>query len=83
MFMSRHQTAANGSLESVAGFRYLGTTETNENFIHEEIKSRLNSGNSCYHVLQNHLSSRLLSKTVDIEIYKTIIFPVALYGCET
>jgi hypothetical protein len=29
------------------------------------------------------LSSRLLSKNINIKIYKTIIFPVVLYGCET
>jgi hypothetical protein len=29
------------------------------------------------------LSSRLLSRNVKIKIYKTIIFPVVLYGCET
>jgi hypothetical protein len=29
------------------------------------------------------LSSRLLSKNVEIRIYKTIILPVVLYGCET
>ena len=27
-------------------FRYLGTIETNQNSIHEEIKSRLKSGNA-------------------------------------
>jgi hypothetical protein len=43
----------------------------------------LNSGNACYHFVQNHQSSRLLSKSVKIRIYKTIILPVALYGCET
>jgi hypothetical protein len=31
----------------------------------------------------NLLSSRLLSKNVKIRIYKTIILPVVLYGCET
>jgi hypothetical protein len=29
------------------------------------------------------LSSRLLSRNVKVKIYKTIILPVALYGCET
>jgi hypothetical protein len=29
------------------------------------------------------LSSRLLSKNIKIRIYKTIILPVVLYGCET
>ena len=33
--------------------------------------------------MQNILSSRLLSKNLKIKIYKTIILPVILYGCET
>jgi hypothetical protein len=45
--------------------------------------SRVNSGNACYHAVQNLLSSRLLSRNVKIQIYKTIILPVILYGCET
>jgi hypothetical protein len=49
----------------------------------EEIKSRLNSGNACYHSVQSLLSSHLLSRNVKVKIYKTIILPVVLYGCET
>jgi hypothetical protein len=51
--------------------------------VQEEIKRRLKSGNACYHSVLNVLSSHLLSKNVKIRIYKTIILPVALYGCET
>jgi hypothetical protein len=51
--------------------------------IQEEIKRRLNSGNACYHLVQNLLSSHLLSKNVKVRIYKTIILPVVLHGCET
>jgi hypothetical protein len=67
----------------VAKFRYLGTTITNQNLIQEEIKRRLNSGNAGYHSFQNLLSSRLLSKNIKIRIYRTLILPVVLYGCET
>jgi len=45
----------------------------------EEIKSRLKSGNACYHSVQNLLSSRLLSRNLKIKI----ILSVFLYGCET
>ena len=47
------------------------------------LKSRLRSGNACYHSVQNLLSSRLLSKNLNIKVYRTIILPIALYGCET
>ena len=33
--------------------------------------------------MQNLLSSSLLSKNLKIKIYRNIIFPVVLYGCET
>jgi hypothetical protein len=67
----------------VSQFKNLGTTVTNQNLIQEEIKRRLNSGNACYHSVQNLLSSLLLSKNVKVRIYKTIILPVVLYGHET
>jgi hypothetical protein len=46
-------------------FKYLATTVTNQKLIQEEIKRRLNSGNACYHSVQNLLSSRL-SKNVKV-----------------
>jgi hypothetical protein len=62
---------------------HLGTTVTNLNLIYNETKRRLNSGNTCYHSVQNILFSRLLSKNVKVGIYKTITLPVVLNGCET
>ena len=58
------------------------TTITDQNSIQEEIKSRLKLGNACYYSVQNLLSSRLLSKNLKIKIYRTVILPVVLYGCE-
>jgi len=73
----------NSFIESVEVFKYLGTTLTNQNSIQEEIKSRLKLGNACYYSVQNLLSSRLLSINLKIKLYRTIILPVVLFGCET
>jgi hypothetical protein len=68
------------SVERVEQFKYLGTTLTNQNSVQEEIKSRLKSGNACYHSVQNRLSSSLLSKNIKINIYRTIILLVFCMG---
>ena len=47
-------------------------TLINLNGIHEENKSTLNTENACYCVVQNLLSSHLLSKTVKIKIYNLL-----------
>ena len=91
MVMSRDQNAGrihsvrmnNSTFERVEEFKYFGTTLTHQNSILEEIKSRLRLGNACYHSVQNLLSSRLLPKSLNIKIYRTIILPVVFYGCET
>jgi hypothetical protein len=91
MLLSHQQNAgsnhdikiANRSFENVTQFKDLGIAVTRQNSVLEEIKRRSNSGNTCYHSVQNLLSSRLLLKNLKIRICKTIIFPVVLYGFET
>jgi len=91
MTVSRDQNAGeihsmkidNSSIERVDEFKYLGTTLTNRNSIREEIKNRHKLGNACYYSVQNLLSSWLLSRNLKIKIYRTIIRPIVLYGCET
>jgi len=91
MVMSRDQNAGRSqnikfdasSFERMVEFKYLGTTLTNQSSIHEEIKSRLISGNTCYHLVQNLLTFSLLSKNMKIKTYRTIILPLVVCGCET
>jgi hypothetical protein len=80
MLLSCHQNVgqnldvkvAKRSFENVAQSKYLGTPITNQNFIQEEIERMMKSDNACYHSVQN----LLLSKTIKIRIYKTIILPM-------
>jgi len=60
----------------------MGTTVTNKNCIYKEIKFRLNLTNAYYHSVQNFLSSSLLW-TWRYKIYRTVLLPVVLCGCET
>jgi hypothetical protein len=88
MLMSRSQKTGqkysinieNRSFEYVAKFRYFGTTLTDQNHMHEVIKSRLNSGNACYHSVRSLLPSRLLSRNLKVKMYTTIILPVFCMG---
>jgi hypothetical protein len=51
----------------VANIKYLAATETNQSYIREEIKSRLNFAKAYHHSVQNH-PVYLKTRT---EIYKT------------
>jgi hypothetical protein len=60
MLLSHHQNArqkhyvqiAIRYYENLAEFKYLRMAVINQNFIHEEIKRRLNAHNACYHSVQ-------------------------------
>jgi hypothetical protein len=70
MVMSRDQNAGrihsvridNSTYERVEEFKYLETALTNQNSIAEEIKSRLRSGNACYHSVQKLVFQAAIQK---------------------
>jgi hypothetical protein len=84
MVMSQDQNAGqhgdiqrgNELFETVEHIKYLGRMLTNQNSIHEEMKSRSKLGNACYNLVQNILSSNLLSKSAKIKINRTIMLLV-------
>jgi hypothetical protein len=76
---SHNITINNFFFERLEQFKYLGTVLTNRNSIHEEIKSRLKSGNAGY----KSVSSSFLSKNIKIKTHNIIRLPVVLYGCAT
>ena len=86
MVISRDQNAGrshnikiyNNSLKCVEEFKYWETTY--QNFIQEGIKNRLKSGNACCNLVRNILSSGLLSKSLMIKIFSTIIMLAVLNG---
>ncbi|KAJ4435021.1 hypothetical protein ANN_23594 [Periplaneta americana] len=50
---------------------------------HTPTKYKLNLKERNYYSIEKLLSSSLLSKNLKVRIYKTVILPVVLYGCET
>jgi len=63
--------------------KYVRTTLTHQHSIQENITGRLKTGNVCCHSVQNLLFAVLLCKNIKVKIYRIVILPVVLYGCET
>lgn len=71
------------NFEVVQSFRYLGSIINTDNDVDEEIKTRLMQGNRCFYALKHLFRNSLVSRNTKLRLYKTLIRPIVMYGCET
>ena len=69
--------------QQVKILEYLGVTLTHNCKEDVEIDKRLMKGSKAMGSLQKIMSSKITSKKTKIRLYRTIIQPTVLYGCET
>jgi len=69
--------------EGVSNFRYLGNVIDKEGRISECVKDRIQAGNKAYAANYHMLKSKIIKRSVKMQIYKTVVRPVATYGSET
>ena len=75
-------TADNYTFDTVKEYIYLGSAVTTKNYVSLEIKRRITLASRCYCGLNGQWSSRGLSRTAELILYKTLILSVVLYGAE-
>ena len=68
--------------EEVEGFKYLGSIISRHSSMTEEIDARIAAASKCSWAVKSLLQSRLLTHTTKVQVYVTIIRPVATYACE-
>ena len=67
----------------MSSFKYLGNTIDKEGRISEGVKDRIQARNRAYGANYRMLKSKIIRSAVKIQIYRTLIRPVATYGAET
>jgi hypothetical protein len=55
---------------------------TSDNNYERDIKTRMAAGNWSYYALTKIMKSQEISKSTKLKIYRTIIRPLVMYGCE-
>jgi hypothetical protein len=67
----------------VSKFRYLGNVIDKEGKVSECVKDRIQAGNKAYAAKYHMLKRKIIKRSVKMQIYKTVVRPVATYGSET
>jgi hypothetical protein len=73
----------NKTFEAVQSFQYLGNIIGNNNNNNKCIKDRIMMGNKAYYVNRQLFNSSLISKSSQLQIYRTVVRPVVTYGSES
>lgn len=71
------------NFEVVQSFKYLGSILNVSNDVEEEVKMRISQGNRSFFALKHLFKSSLVSRATKLRLYKTIVRPIVMYGCET
>ena len=71
------------NVEQVTSFEYLGVTISNNSEEDREIENRISKATKAMGSLKNIIRSKNISQAAKIRIYRTVIRPTAVYGCET
>jgi hypothetical protein len=66
----------------VTGFKYFGLIITSDTSCERDTKARMGAGNRSNYALTKIMKSQEISKRTKQKIYRTIIRPVVMYGCE-
>ncbi|GFS02359.1 LINE-1 reverse transcriptase-like protein [Elysia marginata] len=73
----------NATLEDVETFHYLGAVVSKIGGGSKDLQNRLTKARSTFCRLRKLWSSTSVSQHTKIKLYKTLVMPVLLYGCET
>ena len=71
------------TVETVAGFIFLGSKITADGDCSHEIKRRLLLGRKVMTNLDSTLKSRDITLPTKVCLVKAMVFPVVMYGCES
>ena len=71
------------NFETVKDYTYLGTLLTNKNLLIPEVEKGITNASRAYYTLLPLAKSQSILRAEKINIYKTLITPVATYGAES